>query len=582
MSNNFASLRLPRLWRAEFTGYNWSLFQRDLLAGLTVGAVALPLALAFGVASGATPAAGLVTAVLAGLVIALFGGARFQISGPTGAMSAILIGLTGTYGMSGVWVAGFLAGVILVILGLLRMGRYISLIPTPVITGFTSGIALIIAVGQLDTVMGVKLPAENTLAKLVLLATRQPVPDWRAMAAAGIVAATMIALPRLTTRVPGSLVGLVAATAATSFAGWNITVIGAIPRTILLDDRFSLANFPWAQLDRLIPAAVAVAALGAIETLLCGAVASKMSATPIDNNQELIGQGLGNIAIPFFGGVPATAAIARTSVAIKSGGASRLVSFVHSGILLLSALALGDVIGQVPLAALGGVLMVTAWRMNEWELIRFYTRGRIKHALGGFAVTLAATVALDLTQAILIGIGVSSMMYLRQSASAVGVIDEAVDLDKIRGRGYPLERACPDIHIYYITGPLFFASVATIMNIVHATHRQYRTIVISLRGVPMVDVMGIEALEHLVKEQRKHGGDVFLTSLHPAVRRMMDRTGFSSLLGGANIYWNAVEATVAAHNRHAVKECPHCQGMSAIRVHDQPRPTEPAVAPDAR
>ncbi len=571
ISLNLLSFRLVRLWREEFAGYHFGLLRRDLLAGLTVGAVALPLALAFGVASGSTPAAGLVTAVLAGLVIAGFGGSRFQVSGPTGAMSAILIGLTAQFGMGGVWVAGLLAGVILIALGLLRMGRYISLIPTPVIVGFTSGIAVIIAVGQLDNVLGFKIPGENTFLKLIHLASDAHLPDWRTLSAAGVVVAAMLLLPRLTTRVPGSLVGLVAASVVTALAGWDIPVIGEIPRTILLDSRLSWSEIPWRDFDRLIPAAVAVAALGAIETLLCGAVASKMTGKPIDNNQELIGQGLGNLMIPFFGGVPATAAIARTSVAIKSDGVTRMTSFVHSAVLLVSALALGGVIGKVPMAALGGVLLVTAWRMNEWETLRFYVRSRIRHALAAVSVTLLATVALDLTQAILIGIALSSMIYLRQSASAVGVIDEAVDLAKIRARGYPLERACPDIHVYYWTGPIFFGSVSNVMNIVAATKRHFRTLVISLRGVPMVDVMGVEALEHLVRDQRARGGDVYLTSLHPAVRTMLGRTGFLDLLGEANIFWNAVEATVAAHNRHAAQGCPHCQGLPEVAVHDQPR-----------
>lgn len=564
--------QLRSLYRSEFGSYSLQIFQRDLLAGLTVGAVALPLALAFGVASGASPAAGMVTAIFAGILIAAFGGSAYQISGPTGAMSAILIGLSSRYGLSGIWAAGALAGLILIALGLFRMGRYIALIPSPVITGFTSGIALIIAIGQLDNVLGVSLPhSENSLHKLVEFARHPVTPDWHAIAVAGIVVVTMIVWPKITTRVPGSLVGIILATIAMNAAGWEVPVIGSIPNTILLEDRLSLRDIPWSDFQDLLPAAIAIAALGAIETLLCGAVAGNMTGKPMDNNQELIGQGIGNLVIPFFGGVPATAAIARSSVAIKSGGQTRVVSFIHAGVLLLAVFALGGVIGRVPLAALGGVLLVTAWRMNEWDAIRFFVGKRVKHALAGMLVTMVATVALDLTQAILIGLALSAIIYLRQSASAVGVIDEPVNLEKVRGRGYALERACPDIHIYYLTGPLFFASVSTVMALLNQSQRHYRTLVISMRGVPMIDIMGIEALEHLIEEQRQRSGDVKLTSLQPAVRRLMERTGLIELVGEENIYWNAVEASVAAHNEHAANGCRSCHGMQPLEIIDEPR-----------
>lgn len=566
------SFRIIAILREEFRSYSSRALQRDLLSGLTVGAVALPLALAFGVASGATPAAGLITAIIAGVVIAGLGGAPYQISGPTGAMSAILIGLAARYGLNGVWIAGMLAGAVLIALGLFRLGRYIAFIPSPVITGFTSGIALIIAIGQIDNVLGMKTSAaESALLKLAEYINHPPIPDWRALTTAMIVIMTMVFWPRITTRAPGSLVGLVLATLVASVAGWNIPTIGEIPGTLILDQRLSLSTIPWGHLQELLGPAIAIAALGAIETLLCGAVATNMTGRAIDNNQELIGQGIGNLLIPLFGGVPATAAIARTSVGIKSGGVTRLTSLVHAGVLILSVFALGRVIGQVPLAALGGVLLVTAWRMNEWEAIHFFVHKRLKHAITGMLVTMVATVVLDLTQAILIGIAISTLIYLRQSASAVGVIEEAVNLDKIRGRGYPLERACPDVRIYYLTGPLFFGSVSTVMSIVSETHHRYRTIVVSLRGVPMIDVMGLHALEDLVHKQRERGGDVLFTSLQPAVRSMLERGGLIERVGEQNIYWNAVEATVTAHNRHMREECSYCAGMPALAINDEPR-----------
>lgn len=356
------------IWQREFADYSWAIFQRDLLAGLTVGAVALPLALAFGVASGATAAAGLVTAILSGILIAGLGGASYQISGPTGAMSAVLIVLAQRYGLPGIWVAGMLAGIFLVLLGVFRLGRYIAFIPSPVITGFTSGIALIIAIGQIDNFLGVQTPkADNSLAKLLYYVTHLVVPDWHALALGGIVMATMLLAPRINKSIPGSLVGLIFAAIVAVVAGWQVPIIGDIPRTILLDNRLTLGSIPWGALTDLLPAAISIAALGGIESLLCGAVGATMTGKPLDSNQELIGQGIGNIVIPFFGGVPATAAIARTSVGVKSGGLTRMMSFVHAGVLLLSVLVLAPLIGRIPMAALAGVLLVTAWRMNEWE-----------------------------------------------------------------------------------------------------------------------------------------------------------------------------------------------------------------------
>ena len=550
-----AFLRFPLLaaWRREFAEYDWTIFRRDLLAGLTVGAVALPLALAFGVASGADAAAGLVTAILAGVVIAGLGGAAFQISGPTGAMSAVLIVLAQRYGLAGIWVAGLMAGVFLLLLGLFRLGRYIAFIPSPVITGFTSGIALIIAIGQIDNFLGVTTPkAENNLSKLLGYFTHPIMPDWHAVALALIVMLVMIGLPRLTKAVPGSLVGLALATVVAVLAGWQVPEIGAIPRTILLEQRLTWASIPWASLPDLLPAAISIAALGGIESLLCGAVGATMTGKPLDSNQELIGQGIGNMLIPFFGGVPATAAIARSSVGIKSGGMTRVMSFVHAGVLLLSVFALGPLIGRIPLAALAGVLMITAWRMNEWESIHFFTRTRLKHAIVGVLVTMIATVALDLTQAILIGIAISALIYIRQSAGSVGVTSESVDPARLRQIGQRVLTTDSSTHIYYLTGPLFFGSVHPVLE-AFETARDYRAIVISMRGVPLIDAMGSQALAQIVEEQRHRGGTVSFSGLQPAVREMFGRTGLLKTIGEENIFWSADQAIMAIHGAQPVR-----------------------------
>ena len=360
--------------KQEFKGYNANKLKQDLLAGLTVTAVALPLALAFGVGCGATAAAGLITAIISGFVIASLSGASFQVSGPTGAMTAILILLFQKYGLNGVWLAGAMSGVILVIAGLLKFGKIVSYIPSPVVTGFTSGIALIIAIGQIDNFFGIKsAEAESTAIKFIHYFQTGINPNWSAVLLGCIVIATMLLWPeKWNAIVPSSLVGLVVSLVVHLIFNFNVAVIGEIPKTLLPESRLNLFNIDLSSLKGMLMPALSIAALGMIESLLCGEVGSKMKGEKLDANRELVAQGIGNIIIPFFGGVPATAAIARTSVAIKSGSQTRLVSIFHSVGLLISMFVLAPVMSQIPLAALAGVLMVTAWRMNEWKTLNTY------------------------------------------------------------------------------------------------------------------------------------------------------------------------------------------------------------------
>jgi SulP family sulfate permease len=374
---------------------------------------------------------------------------------------------------------------------------------------------------------------------------------------AGIVIAAMLIMPKISKVIPGSLVGIALASLVAIGLGWNVARIGAIPQTILLDQRLTWAAIPWEHLQDLLPAAISIAALGAIETLLCGAVGANMTGEPLDSNQELIGQGIGNLIIPFFGGVPATAAIARTSVGIKSGGATRLASFIHAGVLLASVFLLGPLIGQIPLAALGGVLMMTAWRMNEWESLQFFARARIKHALAGVAVTMLATVALDLTQAILIGIAISAIIYLQQSAGSTEVKSEPVNLTRLRA-DHGIRISCPKVHVYYMTGPIFFGSVHNVLESFE-TAGDFRTLIISMRGVPMIDIMGAQALRQIIEEQQHRNGEVYFAGVQPSVREMFERAGIIELLGEDRVFWSADLAIIAVHHYHEKTGCIYCR-----------------------
>lgn len=540
---------LKRLYQDEFKNYSLQKFQQDVLAGLTVAAVALPLALAFGVASGATAAAGLVTAILAGIVIGGLSGAPYQISGPTGAMSAVLILLVQKYGLQGVWMAGLMSGALLFVIGLLRLGRFIAFIPAPVITGFTSGIALIIFIGQIDNFLGVKTAAaESSLFKFFEYFKGHVTPDWHSVLLGLLVVLTMLLWPKKwSTFFPASLLGIILATGLTWVLNWPVRVIGDIPQTMLLSERLTLANAPWTHLGDFISPALTITALGAVESLLCGMVASNITGIRLQANQELIAQGVGNMLIPFFGGVPATAAIARSSVGIKSGGQTRLVSIIHAIGLLLSMFLLAPLMARIPLAALAGVLMVTAWRMNEWKAIHFIFGRRFKTAMIAFAITLLATITLDLTQAILIGSFVAGGVFLSQIASLDVTVQE-VDLEKLRAKGIEAKGTCRHVQVAFLTGPLFFAAIGN-FNEAFVTLKDTHALILSMRGVPLVDTAGLEALHHLSERLRHQGGTLMFSGVHDKVKVMMQRGGLVEALGEENFFWSSDEAIVEAERR---------------------------------
>ncbi|MEO8356763.1 MAG: SulP family inorganic anion transporter [Chloroflexota bacterium] len=540
---------LARLYRDEFSGYSLAKFQQDLLAGLTVAAVALPLALAFGVASGASAAAGLVTAILAGLIMGLLTGAPFQISGPTGAMSAVLLVLVSRYGLEGIWVAGLFSGALLLIIGILRLGRFIAFIPAPVISGFTSGIALIIFISQIDNLLGIQTPATETAAqKLLGYFSGGFTPDIQTLLLGLVVIGTMLFMPgKWSARFPSSLLGLILATLLGGALNGSASIIGSIPQSLVLESRLSLSNIPWSNLPEFIAPILTITALGAVESLLCGAVGSNMTGIRLQANQELVAQGIGNMLIPFFGGVPATAAIARSSVGIKSGGQTRLVSIIHAVGLLLSMFLLTPFMERIPLAALAGVLMVTAVRMNEWDAIKFIFGKRFKTDMIAFTITMLATIVLDLTQAILIGSFLAGAVFLNKIAS-IDISVQDVDADKLRQRGIETEGKCRHVRVAFLTGPLFFAATGQ-FNEAFANLGETHALILSMRGVSLVDTAGIEAIHRLHERLHKQGGTLMFAGVHDNARNMMERGGLVKVIGEENFFWSSDQAIVEAEHR---------------------------------
>ena len=502
--------------KTEFNGYNGKKLMQDIMAGLTVAAVALPLALAFGVSSGATAAAGLLTAIIAGFVISLFGGAFYQISGPTGAMAAILMSIIAQYGMKGVFIATIMAGIILILAGVLKLGRLTAFIPMPVIAGFTSGIAVIIALGQLDNFFGVTSVGDTAIEKFLSYFKNGFSPDLTTIIIGLAVIIFMILFPKKwNSIVPASLVAIILATAVSALFSLQVSTVGAIPSSLLLEERFSFAGLNFAKVKGLIGPAVSIAALGMVESLLCGASASRMTGVRLNSNRELIAQGLGNILSPIFGGIPATAAIARTIVAIKSGARTRLTGMIHAVVLLISMLALGPVMSRIPLSALAGVLLVTSWRMNEWSTIKYIFSHKFKGGILKFLATMVATIVFDLTVAILIGVIIGLVLLVaRLSKLSITYNDCGESNDEVR---------------ISVSGNMIFANTEQVSDILDNLNGKNK-VVFDFSNVASIDISAAYTFLEMVEQLKSREVIVSAQNMTPSVKKMLDRGEITELL----------------------------------------------------
>lgn len=510
------------LLKKEFKHYNRAKLTKDMMAGFAVAAVALPLALAFGVSSGASAAAGLITAIVAGLVMSTFSGGYYQISGPTGAMAAILITLVSNYGMDGVFIATFMAGILLLLAGILRLGKLTTFIPAPVITGFTSGISVIIIMGQVDNFTN-----SIELGLFVVL--------------------FMIFFPKKWNQVvPSSLLSIILATGFSIFMQLDVVTVGLIPKTLIPDSRLMLSSLDPNILRGLVLPAVSIAVLGMIESLLCGSSAERMTGVRLNSNQELIAQGLGNLAIPFLGGIPATAAIARTSVGIKSGAQTRLTGIFHAMGLLISMFFLAPVMSQIPISALAGVLMVTAWKMNEWKSITYIFSHKFKGACIKYIVTMVCTIVFDLTVAIFVGVLIG-LIFLVVRISDIEINYEDVDMDRIPTDDPSLRERYSHAKVAYITGPMIFANAHIVSDILHKVG-VCDTLLLSMRGVSHIDISGAQALHKLITDLRERGIDVAVCGVPQSTMDMMRRSGLDKVIGEESFYWSVERILMT--NRH--------------------------------
>lgn len=536
-----AARLLPQRSDYADLGSSW---RRDVLAGITVGVVALPLALAFGISSGVGAAAGLVTAVVAGVVAAVFGGSHVQVSGPTGAMAVVLAPIVAQYGVASVAMVTVLAGLIVVAAGVTGLGRAVTFIPWPVIEGFTLGIATIIFLQQVPAALG--QVGQEGQRPLIAAWTVVTSPDWSAagwsLAVVALVATLMIGLPRLHRSIPGSLIAVVAAAILVGVLALPVAQIGALPSHLPTP---VLPHADLGAMQALLGAALTIAALAAIESLLSARVAATMSPTgPYDPDRELLGQGLASVASGVFGGMPATGAIARTAVNVRSGARTRLAAIVHAVLLLgVVYLATGPV-SAIPLAALSAVLMVTSFRMISAHTISTIMRSTRSDALA-FVLTAVVTVCFDLIEAVEIGVLAAAFFALRNVARR-----SSVKREELPG---PRQPGDEHIALLRLDGAMFFGAAERISNaITDADHHDIRVVVIRMSQLGMLDATGAHTLARIVDELESRGITVIVKGVQDAHMPLLTTVGILDSLRHENHLIDSLDDAIAHARTHAV------------------------------
>jgi SulP family sulfate permease len=502
----------------------------NLAAGVVVGIVALPLAMAFAIASGARPEQGIYTAIFAGGLVSLLGGSRVQVAGPTGAFIAILAVVTAKYGIAGLQVATMMAGVILLLMGVARMGSVIKFIPAPVIVGFTAGIGVIIFVGQWGDFLGLpKVGGDHFHEKFWHLL--QVLPRAHGPTAALAVLSLLLVLyaPRIRglSRVPGPLVAMAVATAAQSAlqlpgVATIGTAFGGIPTGL---PSLTLPELSLSQVILLIGPAFTIAMLGAIESLLSAVVADGMTGTRHDSNQELIGQGIANIVAPLFAGFAATGAIARTATNIRNGATSPLAGIAHVATLVAVVLLLAPLASSIPLAALAAILFVVAWNMSEVKHVGYILKKAPRADRAILVITFLLTVFADLVVAVNVGVILAILHFLRRMAEVVETREMDVTALQAELAQYGMERLPPDVMVYEIAGPMFFGAVENFERALLQTHTDPKRLIIRLRRVPFMDITGIQTLEGVISKLRKRGIQVVLCEANARVLAKLRKAG---------------------------------------------------------
>ncbi len=535
----------PKFFSVIKKGISKKQIGTDVLSGVVVGIVALPLAIAFAVASGVSPEKGLITAVVAGFLISFLGGSRVQIGGPTGAFIVIVYSIVEKYGIDGLIISTILAGILLVLFGVLKLGSLLKFFPHPLVVGFTSGIALVIFSTQVKDALGLdiaKVPSEF-VDKWELYF--QSMSSFNPIALALTIATILIVLfsKHLTNKVPGSFVAIIVITAAVQILGLNVTTIETFFHEIPSDINITIPNIKISDLSHYLQPAITIALLGGIESLLSAVVADGMIGSNHRSNTELIAQGIANIITPFFGGIPATGAIARTATNIRNGGRTPISGMVHAVTLLLIMLFFGKWAKLIPMSCLAGILIVVAYNMSEWRsFISIFKSSWFDILI--LLSTLLLTVIVDLTVAIEVGIVLSSLLFMKRMSDINKDIQLNVDSDVLED----YSSIPPYISIYEINGPLFFASAKQYCEVLKNSGSKSKIMIIRMRNVPFVDNTGVHNFKAALKILQNADTKIILSGVNDKVRTDLDKNRVSFLIGKANIFNNFDEAL-----RHAKK-----------------------------
>jgi SulP family sulfate permease len=548
----------PKLITVLREGYSRQQFLSDLTAGVIVGIVALPLAIAFAIASGVKPEAGLFTAIIAGVVVSALGGSRVQIAGPTGAFIVIVYGIVRTYGIDGMMVATMMAGVMLVVMGIARFGTLLKFVPYPLIVGFTSGIALIIFSSQVNDLLGLRienLPADF-IGKWIEYASGFAHTDAASVAVGAGSLAVILIVQRLGWKLPGSLLALVLATAAVHSMRLPVETIGSrfgdVP-TMLPAPR--LPSFAWNDVVRLFPPALTIAFLGAIESLLSAVVADGMIRSRHRPNVELVAQGAANILTPVFSGIPATGAIARTATNVKSGGRTPVAGLIHAAVLLLIMLFFGKWATLIPMPALAAILVVVAYNMSEWRSFRKILRAP-RSDIAVMLVTFFLTVVVDLTVAIQVGVILSAMFFIRRMAEVSQVTAMTKDLQDVEeGEGAEAgAQKVPDgVEVFEVYGSLFFGAVDQFTETIRELRKKPKVFILETKNLLAIDATGLRAIEDLLHSFRAQGTTMVISGIHKQPLFALVQAGLMDRIGEDNVCGSLEEALARARELTAVK-----------------------------
>lgn len=542
----------PRLFQC-LTAYNRDIFLSDLAAGLTVGVVALPLAMAFGIASGVTPQAGIYTAIIGGFLVSCLGGSRIQIGGPTGAFVVIVAGIIAEHGLSGLLVVTMMAGVLLLLIAFTGLAQAVKFMPRPVVIGFTNGIALLIVSTQIKDVLGLTMPQppSDFLARMQAILASIGTTDPLALAIGVVTLALILIVPKIVPRVPGSVVALVVATAAVAVFHLPVETIGSrfggIPSGLPSID---VPEFHWSLIIRLLPEAITVALLAAVESLLSAVVADGMTGDRHNSNAEIMAQGVANLVVPIFGGIPVTGAIARTATNFRAGAKTPVAGMAHALTLLVIVLVLAPLAAHVPLAALAAVLFVVAWNMGEWREIG----GILKLDLAEKAVwviTFALTVMADLTVAVQTGVALAALLYIRRVTDTTSV-SRVTDAYLDEGRAHALQgRDIPRyVTILRIHGPFLFGMTDKLVDATEDLNGFGEIVILRLRNMTAIDATGLHAIETLSDRLRASGRTLVVCGARRQPAGFLDRAEFVDHVGAANIVEHVQAALVRAAQIH--------------------------------